>query len=92
MSSFPHDLIPTCFVRELPFTESLARRLITHTCHASCVWKVDEGNVELLIFFSDSRTNFVTELFGSNVAFCRLNFGSPRSSSSSVSNPIAAQL
>ena len=25
-----------------------------------------------LIFFSDSRTNFVTEFFGSNVAFRRL--------------------
>ena len=35
-----------------------------HTCHASCVWKVDESSLELLFFFSSSKTNFVTEFSG----------------------------
>ena len=46
-----------------PFQIQSRRSVDHHTCHASCVWKVDESSFELF-FLTNSKTNFVTKFSG----------------------------
>ena len=61
--SFARDRI-TFYFNARSLSETILWSVHHHTCHAWCVWKVDESSLELFFFFSNSETNFVTEFSG----------------------------